>query len=314
MFVVMILTLLGFDLLVFHRTAHAISTKEAAWYSIGWIALSLLFNAYIFFARGSTAGLEFFTGYLIEKALSVDNIFVFIVIFGYFGVPAKLQQRVLFWGVIGALFMRGLFIFLGAELISRFEWVMYVFGVILIWSGIRLFRSGEVEVRPEHNIVLRLARKLLPRVATGYDRASFFYKDAATGLLWITPLFLVLLTIETTDIVFAVDSIPAVFGITRDPFIVFSSNIFAILGLRALYFLLSNAMARIEYLGKGLAVVLTFIGTKMLCDSIYHVPIVVSLLVVAGILGIAVVASLIVKRKKEHGRTGGQKAATEKMP
>ncbi len=291
LFNLFILGLLWLDLKVFHRNPHAVTTREAALFSAFWIALSLAFNAGVFVFEGAQAGLEFLTGYLIEKALSVDNIFVFIVIFSYFGVPPALQHRVLFWGVVGALVMRSIFIGLGTALISHFDWVMYIFGAILLYSGWKLLRHESVEVHPEKNIVIRLARKVFPRVTVGYDPPRFFLRRA--GKLYITPLFLVLLTIETTDIMFAVDSIPAVFGVTRDPFIVYSSNVFAILGLRALYFLLAGAMTELEHLSTGLAVVLMFIGLKMLLDDVVHVPIGVSLTVVAGIIGAAVAASLL---------------------
>ncbi len=291
LFNLFILGLLWLDLKVFHRNPHAVTTREAALFSAFWIALSLAFNAGVFVFEGSRAGLEFLTGYLVEKALSIDNIFVFIVIFSYFGVPPALQHRVLFWGVVGALVMRSIFIGLGTALISRFDWVMYIFGVILLYSGWKLLRHESVEVHPEKNIVIRLARKVFPRVTSGYDPPRFFLHRA--GKLFITPLFLVLLTIETTDIMFAVDSIPAVFGVTRDPFIVYSSNVFAILGLRALYFLLAGAMTELEHLSTGLAVVLMFIGLKMLLEEVVHVPIGVSLAVVACIIGIAVAASLL---------------------
>ena len=299
LFNVFILGLLWLDLRVFHKNPHAVTTREAALFSAFWIALSLAFNVGVFVTAGPRPGLEFFTGYLIEKALSVDNIFVFIVIFSYFGVPARFQHRVLFWGVVGALVMRSIFIMLGTALISRFDWVLYVFGVILLYSGWKLLRDEGVEVHPEKNVVIRLARKLFPRISTDYDRPRFIYREQ--GKLWVSSLFLVLLTVETTDIVFAVDSIPAVFGVTRDPFIVYSSNVFAILGLRALYFLLAGAMTRLTYLSKGLAVVLIFIGAKMLVEDIVHVPILVSLAVVAGIIGTAVAASLARRRNASGG-------------
>lgn len=295
LFNLLILCLLALDLFVFHRNPHAVNPKEAALYSVFWVAISLLFNAGLFHFAGPTAGLEFFTGYLIEKALSVDNIFVFVVIFSYFGVPQKYQHRILFWGVVGALIMRSLFIGVGTALISRFEWILYIFGVILIYSGFKLMKENDIEVHPEKNVVIRLARKIFPRITTGFEPPVFFLRRG--GLTYITPLLLVLLTVETTDVLFATDSIPAVFGVTRDPFIVYSSNVFAILGLRALYFLLAGAMTKIEYLGKGLAIVLMFIGVKMLGEDFFHVPIGVSLAVVAGIIGIAVTASLL-KRKK----------------
>jgi tellurite resistance protein TerC len=296
LFTMAILGLLALDLGVFNKRPHAISTKEAALWSGFWIALSLLFNAGVFIFASPTAGMEFLTGYLIEKALSVDNIFVFIIIFSYFGIPPQFQHKVLFWGVVGALIMRGIFIGLGAALIGRFEWVLYIFGVILLYSGWKLLRHQEVEVHPDRNVFIRLARKLFP-VDQAYDVPNFLVRR--NGKLHITPFLLVLITVETTDVIFAVDSIPAVFGVTRDPFIVYSSNIFAILGLRALYFLLAGAMRKLEYLSTGLSVVLIFIGLKMLLQDIIHTPIIVSLGVVVLILGGAVVASMLKRRKSE---------------
>lgn len=308
-FTIAILGLLALDLGVFNKRPHAISTKEAALWSAFWIALSLLFNAGVFFFASPNAGLEFLTGYLIEKALSVDNIFVFIIIFSYFGIPPKFQHKVLFWGVVGALIMRGIFIALGAALISRFEWVLYIFGAILLFSGWKLLTQREVEVHPDRNFFIRLARKFFP-IDQGYDVPKFLVRKQ--GKIHITPFLLVLITVETTDVVFAVDSIPAVFGVTQDPFIVYSSNIFAILGLRALYFLLAGAMRKLEYLSTGLSIVLIVIGLKMLAKDIVHVPIVVSLALVVLILGGAVVASLLKRRKKEKQpaespRAGGQR-------
>jgi tellurite resistance protein TerC len=296
-FTIAILGLLALDLGVFNKKPHAISTKEAALWSAFWIALSLIFNAGIFYFGSPDAGLEFLTGYLIEKALSVDNIFVFIIIFSYFGIPPKFQHKVLFWGVVGALIMRGIFIGLGAALISRFEWVLYLFGAILLYSGWKLLFQKEVEVHPDRNIFIRLARKFFP-VDDGYDVPNFLVRKK--GKLHITPFLLVLITVETTDVVFAVDSIPAVFGVTRDPFIVYSSNVCAILGLRALYFLLAGAMRKLEYLSTGLSLVLIFIGLKMLVKDLIHIPIIISLDVVVLILGGAVVASLL-KRKRRKG-------------
>jgi len=293
-----VIGLLALDLGVFHRKAHSVSLKEAALWSIVWVTLSLLFNAGIFYFVGPTAGLEFLAGYLIEKALSVDNIFVFLVIFSYFGVPPHYQHKVLFWGVLGALIMRSIFIALGTTLIARFDWILYLFGLILVVSGWKMMFQKEVEVHPDKNYFIRLARRLFP-VAQGYDTPAFFIRKA--GKLHITPLLLVLITVETTDVVFAVDSIPAVFGVTRDPFIVYSSNVFAILGLRALYFLLAGMMNSFEYLSYGLSLVLIFIGLKMLAEGFVHIPIGVSLLVVGGILAISVAASLLRNRRRKGG-------------
>ena len=303
-FTIFICGLLALDLGVFNKRPHAIGTKEALYWSMFWIALSLLFNVGVFIFAGSTSGLEFLTGYLIEKALSVDNIFVFIVIFSYFGIPPKFQHKVLFWGVVGALIMRGIFIALGAALIGRFEWIIYVFGLILLYSGWKLLGHKEVEVHPDRNIFIRLARRFFP-VDQGFDEPRFLVRKQ--GKIHITPFLLVLITVETTDVVFAVDSIPAVFGVTRDPFIVYSSNIFAILGLRALYFLLAGAMQKLEYLSTGLSLVLIFVGLKMLTKDLFHVPIIVSLSVVVLILAGSVVLSLMKRGANKQSEEGKRK-------
>ena len=303
-FTIFICGLLALDLGVFNKRPHAIGTKEALYWSMFWIALSLLFNVGVFIFAGSTSGLEFLTGYLIEKALSVDNIFVFIVIFSYFGIPPKFQHKVLFWGVVGALIMRGIFIALGAALIGRFEWIIYVFGLILLYSGWKLLGHKEVEVHPDRNIFIRLARRFFP-VDQGFDEPRFLVRKQ--GKIHITPFLLVLITVETTDVVFAVDSIPAVFGVTRDPFIVYSSNIFAILGLRALYFLLAGAMQKLEYLSTGLSLVLIFVGLKMLTKDLFHVPIIVSLSVVVLILAGSVVLSLMKRGANKQSEEGKMK-------
>jgi len=308
-----IVVMLALDLGVFNRKAHAISVKEATFWSIVWVALSLCFNVVVYFMyehhwfgigtserfhlTGDEAALQFFTGYLIEKALSVDNIFVFIVIFSYFGVPAKYQHKILFWGVLGALIMRSIFIAAGAALIYRFEWILYVFGAILIISGWKMMFQRETEVHPEKNVFIRLAKKFFP-VATGYEPPTFFRRIG--GRLHITPMLLVLITVETTDVVFAVDSIPAVFAVTRDPFLVYSSNVFAILGLRALYFLLAGVMTSFHYLKYGLSIVLIFVGVKMLIADFVHVPISISLVTIGTILGVSVMASLVrTKRQRQ---------------
>jgi len=304
LFNVFILLMLAIDLGVFNRKAHTISLKEAVVWSIVWTVLALAFNVGVYVWAGSTKALEFFTGYLIERALSFDNIFVFVLIFSYFGVPPRYHHRALFWGVVGALVTRSIFIAAGTALISRFEWVLYIFGVILIISGWKMLSSDSLEVHPDKNLFIRTARRLFP-VAPGFDTANFFVRIG--GRLHLTPLFLVLLTIETTDIVFAVDSIPAVFGVTQDPFIVYSSNVFAILGLRATYFLLAGVMDTFHYLSHGLSFVLIFIGLKMLLDHFVPVPIGVSLLVVGVILTVAIVASLVKLRtdRKKAEKQGG---------
>ncbi len=294
-FTLFILLMLAIDLGVFNRKAHTVSLREAIIWSVVWTLLALAFNVGVFLYAGPTTGLEFFTGYLIERALSFDNIFVFVVIFSYFDVPPRYHHRVLFWGVVGALVTRALFIAAGTALISRVEWVLYLFGLILIVSGWKMMTQKGVKVDPDRNIFIRAARTLFP-VETGFDSGRFLL--VKNGTLYITTLFLVLLTVETTDIVFAVDSIPAVFGVTRDPFIVYSSNIFAILGLRATYFLLAGVMETFEYLSHGLSLILIFIGVKMLLTDIVHIPIITSLIVVAAILVLAVTASLVKARKK----------------
>jgi TerC family integral membrane protein len=295
LFNVFILVMLALDLGVFNRKAHTITLKEAVIWSIIWTILALLFNAGVFVVAGTTKGLEFFTGYLIERALSFDNIFVFVIIFSYFGVPARYHHKALFWGVVGALITRSIFIAAGTALIIHFEWILYIFGVILIISGWKMMTEKDIEVHPDRNVFIRAARKFFP-VTSGYETARFFHRE--NGKLFLTPLFLVLITVETTDIVFAVDSIPAVFGVTQDPFIVYSSNVFAILGLRATYFLLAGIMESFHYLSHGLSLVLIFIGLKMLVADFFPIPIVTSLVVVAAILVVAVIASIIRNRRK----------------
>lgn len=294
-----VLVMLALDLGVFHRKSHAVSAKEALTWSIVWIALSLVFSGVIYFFwdkmmpnstyTNSEASLAYLTGYLIEKALSVDNIFVFILIFSFFAVPATYQHRVLFWGILGALVMRGVMILVGAALIERFHWIIYVFGAFLIYTGIRMASHQDEEVQPDKNPVVKFFRKFMP-VTEGFEEDKFFIRRA--GKLFATPLFLILLIVESTDLVFAVDSIPAIFAVTHDPFIVYTSNIFAILGLRALYFLLANVMDKFQYLKLGLSAVLTFVGIKMVITDIYHIPVGISLGVVAGILAVSILASL----------------------
>jgi tellurite resistance protein TerC len=297
LFNLFILALLAIDLGVFHRKAHAIGLREATFWSILWIVVALIFNAGVFIVAGNTKGVEFLTGYVIERALSFDNIFVFVVIFSYFGVPSTYQYKALIWGVLGALITRLLFIVAGTALIAKFEWVLYVFGLILIISGWKIMVQKGTEVHPERNIIIRMVRKLFP-VTTSYDSPRFFLR--IDGKTFMTPLFLVLVTIETTDIMFAVDSIPAVFGVTRDPFIVYSSNVFAILGLRATYFLLAGIMETLYYLSYGLSAILVFIGMKMLLEHLYPIPTLVSLAVVVAILTVAIIASLIRNKRIER--------------
>jgi tellurite resistance protein TerC len=292
-----ILIMVVLDLRVFHRKTHKIGVREAAIASFGWIGVSVLFGLAVLYYYGEQPALEYFTGYLIEKALSVDNLFLFLVIFRAFAVDERFQHRLLEWGVIGALVMRGIMIALGAELIEHFSWVMYLLGAFLIYAGLHMVFGKKTEVHPEKNKIFRFARKHL-RVTHKYEGEHFFVRNA--GKLFATPLFLVLLVVEITDLTLAIDSIPAIFGITRDPFIVYTSNVFAILGLRALYFLLAGVLDRLHYLDAGLALVLMFIGGKMIGERWLHIPVTVSLGIVGGILLIALLASLLVPAKKKR--------------
>jgi tellurite resistance protein TerC len=313
-----VLALLALDLGVFHRKAHAVSTKEAAIWSVVWISLSLLFNGviYLFWDRmmpgsgvsNGQASLEFLTGYLIEKALSVDNIFVFVLIFSFFRVPEAYQHRVLFWGILGALLMRGAMILAGAALIKQFHWIIYAFGAFLIFTGIRMAFHKDEELHPENNPLVKLFKRIMP-VTPDYEGAKFFVRRA--GQLLATPLLIVLLVVESTDLIFAVDSIPAIFAVTEDPFIVYTSNVCAILGLRSLYFLLAGVIDKFHYLKLGLSAVLAFVGVKMLLtDTAFKIPIVVSLGVIALILTIAIVASLLRTRRLERGAAQSVEAST----
>lgn len=289
-FNIFVVCMLALDLLVFHRHAHVVKVKEALLFSAFWIALALAFNVVIWWWQGPEVALQFFTGYLIEKSLSIDNLFVFLLIFSYFAVPSIYQHRVLFWGVLGALVMRFVFIVAGAALLARFHWLIYVFGVFLIFTGLRMARKGDEEIHPEKNPVVNFVRRLMP-VTPDYQGGRFFIRDM--GRLMATPLFIVLVMVETTDVIFALDSIPAIFAITTDPFIVYTSNVFAILGLRSLFFALAGVMVMFHYLKLGLSAVLTFIGAKMVLADFLHIPIGISLLIIAGILIASVVASLI---------------------
>ncbi|MGH7626825.1 MAG: TerC family protein [Gemmatimonadaceae bacterium] len=287
-FLVFVLAMLALDLGVFHRKAHEISVREAAAWSAVWIALALLFAGGILLYAGHVPATEFLTGYLIEKSLSIDNIFVIAMIFSYFAVPLRLQHRVLFWGILGALAMRGLFIALGAFLIATFHWIMYVFGALLLVTGIRMAMREEKPFDGEHNPVIRLARKIIP-LTPEYRDDHFFVRDGPRRLA--TPLFLALLLVEVTDILFAVDSIPAIFAVTSDTFLVFTSNVFAILGLRSLYFLLAGMVTRFHLLRYGLAAILVLVGAKMALATVIEIPSLISLIAIAVILTIAVVAS-----------------------
>jgi tellurite resistance protein TerC len=293
-----ILAMLALDLGVFHRKSHEVSVKEATIWSGVWIALAMVFNAGLYFFRGAEPAIQFFTGYLIEKSLSVDNIFVIALIFSYFAVPKAYQHRVLFWGILGALVMRAIFIVAGAALLARFHWIIYIFGAFLLFTGIRMALHRNEEIHPEHNPVLNLVRRLMP-VTNDYHGGHFFTRDARnTGTLMATPLFLVLVLVETTDLIFAVDSIPAIFAVTEDPFLVYTSNIFAILGLRSLYFVLAGVMDKFVYLKLGLSAILVFVGAKMLLTEVYKIPATVSLLIVVTLLAIAIVASLRKNRRE----------------
>jgi tellurite resistance protein TerC len=293
-FVAFVLFLLAIDLGVFHRKAHEVSLKEAAIWSAVWVSLALAFNGLVLHGFGPERGLEFLTGYLIEKALAVDNIFVFYAIFTYFAVPAIYQHRVLFWGVLGALIMRAIFIFLGTALLAKFHWVMYVFGAILVVTGVRLLTLPDDGIHPDRNPAYKLLRRFLP-AASEYHGGRFTIVQ--NGKRYATPLLIVLILLEWTDLVFAVDSIPAVFAITSDPFIVFTSNIFAILGLRSMFFLLQGVIGKFHLLKPALAAVLLFVGGKMLLIDLVKLPIAVSLGMVAAMIAAGVVASLAIPRR-----------------
>lgn len=291
-----VLFLLVLDLTVISRQHKRIPFKQAMLMSAFWIGLAIAFAVFVRQWFGATKSLEFLTGYLLEEALSVDNLFVFILLFAYFKVPPEEEKSVLFWGIIGALIMRGIFIIAGVALVQRFHWILYVFGVFLIWTGFQLMRGGDKEQDPSKNIVLKFCRRFLP-LTDSYEGKSFFVRRE--GKTFATPLFVVLLVVETTDILFATDSIPAILAITRDPFIVYTSNVFAILGLRSLYFALAGMMKLFHYLNYGLSVVLMFIGAKMLLPEKYHVPTWAALAVVAGVLGLSVLASVLFPKKDE---------------
>jgi tellurite resistance protein TerC len=299
-FNVFVLAMLAIDLGVFHKQAHEVSLREAATWSGVWVALSLAFNYGIYHFMGAQAGLEFLTGYLIEKALSVDNIFVFVLVFSYFNVPPRYQHRVLFWGILGALVMRGVMIAAGAALIREFHWVIYVFGAFLVITGIRMATQTEHAIEPESNPVIRLVRRFVA-VTNVYHGQQFFIREQVKGRLrWVaTPLLVVLAMVETTDLIFALDSIPAIFAITTDPFLVYTSNVFAILGLRALYFLLAGVIHRFHYLKLGLSVVLVFVGAKMLLTDVYEISIGLSLGIIGLVLGVSVAASLLFPKAAE---------------
>jgi tellurite resistance protein TerC len=296
-FNVIIFTMLALDLGVFNKRAHKISVKEALIWSAVWISLGLIFNIFVYLEFGKTKALQFLTGYVIEYSLSVDNIFVFILIFTYFSVKAQYQHKILFWGILGALVMRGIFIFAGITLINKFHWIVIVFGGFLVFSGIKmLFQKEEISVEPEKNRIVKLFRKFFPVTETLHGDSLFIRQNKR---LFATPLFLVLLVIESSDLIFAVDSIPAVLAISHDTFIVYTSNIFAILGLRSLYFAVSGIMGLFRFLKVGLAIVLAFVGFKMLASYIhFEIPILVSLAIIVSILLVSIIASVIIKKKE----------------
>jgi tellurite resistance protein TerC len=288
--------MLALDLGVFHKKTHKVPVKEAAIWTAVWISLAVIFMGIIYFDMGKVKALEFLTGYVIEYSLSVDNIFVFIMIFSYFAVDDKYQHKVLFWGILGALIMRAVFIFAGVALINKFHWIIYIFGGFLIITGIRMLFQRDAKVDPQKNPLVRFFRKILPLSETTHEDRFFVRKDKK---LYATPLFLVLIIIETSDLIFAVDSIPAILAITQDSFIVYTSNIFAILGLRSLYFAISGIMEFFRFLKIGLAFVLTFVGLKMVGSGFgFKIPIIYSLLIIISILSVSVLASIIIKKKK----------------
>ena len=299
-----VLGMLALDLGIFHRRAHVVKVREALIWTAVWITLSMAFNLFVYHYLGKEKALEFFTAYLIEKSLSIDNIFVMIMIFGYFQVPQEYQHKVLFWGILGALVMRVIFILAGIELIHKFHWLIYVFGGFLVFTGIRMVSSGDQNLHPEQNPLMKLARRIFP-VTEKFEEDKFFIRRS--GKLWATPLFLVVVLIEGTDLIFAVDSIPAILAISDDSFIVYTSNVFAILGLRSLYFALAGIEKYFQYLKYGLAAVLVFVGIKMCLTDIYKIPVEISLIVIVFILTIAMLSSVIFRKpeqkesRQDHG-------------
>jgi len=304
-FTLFVLAVLALDLGVLHRKARAVTLGEAGTWTGVWVALALLFNTWVYVSRGAERAIEFLTGYLIEYSLSVDNVFVFVLIFASFAVPAIHQHRVLFWGILGALAMRAAMIAAGAALLARFHWILYLFGGFLILTGIRILFRRHQAAAPGRDPLLRALRRIVP-VTGGYEGQRFFVRRA--GKAWATPLFLVLLVVETTDLIFAVDSIPAIFAVTQDPFIVYTSNVFAVLGLRSLYFLLAGMIGRFRHLRVGLAMVLCFVGTKMLLAEAFRIPPAASLGAVLAILGAAVLASLLSPGRPARGSAPAEPA------
>lgn len=295
LFNVGVLTLLILDLFVFNKKTETVSVKSALWWSAFWVGLAIGFNIFVYYWKGPEAALEFVTGYLIEESLSVDNLFVFMILFNYFRVPAGMQRKVLFWGIMGALVLRATFIIVGVELIEKFEWTVYVLGAFLVYTGVKMAINSDSEMEPEKNPLLNFINRFIP-VSKSYDQDKFFTR--INGKLFATPLFVVVIIIETTDIVFAADSIPAILAVTRDPFIVYTSNVFALLGLRSLYFALAGIMQLFHYIHYGLSVILAFIGVKLLIQHWYQIDMRVALLVVAGILGLSIFFSLMFPKKE----------------
>lgn len=297
LFNLFIFSMLVLDLRIFHRKAHSVKVKEALWLTLFWVSLGMLFCLGVYLKRGPDVGLKFLTGYLLEYSLSVDNIFVFLLIFSYFHVPAHYQHKVLFWGIVGACVMRALFILLGVALIHQFHWIVYLFGVFLVLTGFKLAFEKDKEIKPEKNPVLKLFRRIMP-VTDQYEGDKFLVKRERR--YWATPMLVVLLVVESTDVIFAVDSIPAILAITTDPFIVYTSNMFAILGLRSLYFALAAIMKLFHHLHYGLAVILAFVGVKMLLSDIHKIPVGAALGVIVSILLISIIASLVFPKKADE--------------
>ncbi len=298
-FAVLIIVMFILDLGIFNRKSHEISFREALTWTLVWVGLAMAFNVGILFFLGRDKALEFLTGYLIEESLSVDNLFVFIMIFSYFHISKALQPKILKWGIIGALVMRAIFIFLGIELFERFHWMVYVFGALLIVTGLKMAFGGEEKIEPEKNLVVRLVRRFVPITKRIHGDRFFIRRN---GMLAATPLFLTLLVVESSDLIFAVDSIPAILAVTRDPFIVYTSNVFAIMGLRSLFYLLSNVMEMFAYLKLGVSFILAFVGVKMLLSQTYPIPIFFSLGVIVGVLAISIMMSIIIGTGKKASR------------
>jgi len=299
-FTLFVLGMLTLDLGVFHRKTHVVTVREALTWTAVWIVLAMIFNLFVYHQFDEEKALEFFTAYLIEKSLSVDNLFVIIMIFSYFQVPPSYQHKVLFWGILGALVMRVIFIFAGIELIHKFHWLIYIFGGFLVVTGIRMITSGDAVIKPEKNPLIKLARKVFS-VTKNFEEDNFFIRRE--GKIWATPLFLVVILIEATDLIFAVDSIPAILAISDDPFIVYTSNVFAILGLRSLYFALAGIEQYFHYLKYGLAAILVFVGVKMCIVDFYKIPVGISLGAILFILAIAMIASVIFKKRQEKNNS-----------